>query len=209
METLTRQIVDWHVESAPFEGGPESGDRGAVHVDGNNVFGFVIDALGHGSEAARMAELTERQLRFEPDLSLVSIIEDCHRQLQGTRGSALCLLAIDAGSDQLRWLSVGNIQAVRVQLDSHGMPQFESLVLRAGVVGDRLPELRTSHAVLKPGDILVIATDGIGYGWYGEYRPNITPAALGRAIRERHCHGNDDAFVLVIRYLGQHEGTPS
>ena len=210
MEALTRQIVDWHVESVPYEGGSESGDSGDVRVDGLRAFAFVIDALGHGSEAARMAERTERELAdCNADSSLVAIIEHCHRKLQGTRGSAMCLLSIDAAAGAMTWLSVGNIQAVRIKLDTHGMPQFESLVLRAGVVGDRLPELRPSHAMLKPGDMIVVATDGVGYGWYGEYRPNIGPAALAKAIRERHCHGKDDAFVLALRYRGLDESTSS
>lgn len=203
METLTRPILDWHIESLPFEGGPGSGDRGQVRGNGRHAFAFVIDALGHGKDAAQMADLAENHLAVaEPGDRLERIIEDCHRQFLGTRGTAMCLAYLNADADALSWLSVGNIQAVRIQLDTHGMPQFESLVMRGGVVGDRLPELRASRVSLKPGDMIVMATDGIGYGWYGEYRPNISAADLARALRMHHCHGKDDALVLVFRYLG-------
>lgn len=208
METLTRPAIvpsiDWHVESVPYEASADTGDRGGVNFRENGVvFAFVLDALGHGSEAAQMANLAERHLvEARADSSLESIIEYCHRQLLGTRGTAMCLASIDPFAGMLTWLSVGNIQAVRVQLDSHGMPQFESLVLRGGVVGDRLPELRASKTALRSGDVIVLATDGVGYGWYGEYRPNISAETLAMNIRARHIHGKDDALVLVLRYRG-------
>lgn len=206
MEALTRPILDWHVESLPFRGETGSGDRGHVRLDEHHVFAFVIDALGHGSDAATMADLAERHLALvEPVDRLEAVIEDCHRRMIGTRGTAMCLASIDTGSHAMSWLSVGNIQAVRIHLDANGMPQFESLVMRGGVVGDRLPELRASSMTLKPGDMVVMATDGIGYGWYGEYRPNISAEALAKALRTGHCRGNDDALVLAFRYLGSGE----
>lgn len=210
METLTRPVLDWHVESVPFEGSSGTGDRGRLRIHDRCAFAFVIDALGHGSDAAVMADIAERHLAgVEPVDRLEGIIENCHREMLGTRGAAVCLAYLDADAGSLSWLSVGNIQAVRIQLDAHGMPQFESLVMRGGVVGDRLPELRTSRIALKPGDMFVMATDGIGYGWYGEYRPNISAAELATALRTHHCHGKDDALALVFRYLGQGgEATP-
>ncbi|HEX7029140.1 MAG TPA: SpoIIE family protein phosphatase [Gammaproteobacteria bacterium] len=207
METLTRPVIDWHVESVPFEGESGTGDRGGVRIDEHRIFAFVIDALGHGADAAQMADLAERCLgAVELDIRLEAMIENCHREFIGTRGTAMCLAYLDARTHVLNWLSVGNIQAVRIQLDSHGMPQFESLVMRGGVVGDRLPELRASRISLKPGDMVVMATDGVGYGWYGEYRPNIGAGELARALRLRHCHGKDDALVLAFRYLGLNGG---
>lgn len=206
MEALTRPILDWHVESLPFRGETGSGDRGDIRLDEHYAFAFVIDALGHGDDAATMADLAERHLALvNPDVRLEAIIEDCHRRMLGTRGTAMCLACIDMESHTMSWLSVGNIQAVRIHLDANGMPQFESLVMRGGVVGDRLPELRASRMLLKPGDMIVMATDGIGYGWYGEYRPNISAEILAKALRNNHCHGNDDALVLAFRYLGTGE----
>lgn len=209
METLTRPILEWHVESQPFGDESRSGDRGNVHIDGYRAFAFVVDALGHGHDAAHMADLAESHLTaVQLDVRLESIIENCHRDFRGTRGAAICLAYLDARTNMLGWLSVGNIQAVRIRLDSHGMPQFESLIMRGGVVGDRLPELHASRILLEPGDMIVMASDGIGYGWYGEYQPNINAASLAKALLHRHCDGKDDALALAFRYFGLNGASP-
>lgn len=190
--------------SAPFAGNTDTGDRGFVRHTGPQAMAVALDALGHGPEAATVADIANRHLQeTSPDVALETLFESCHQQLRGTRGVALCLARIDADAATLTWLSVGNIQGVRVSHDANGIPQYESLIMRGGVVGDRLPELRASRTPLVPGDMLVLATDGIGFGWYREYYPNVTVEALAGALLERHCHGNDDALVLVARYRGR------
>lgn len=203
METLTRSFLDWHVLSRRLPYEQEIGDLGEVHVEGRRAFLFAIDALGHGHEAARVAAKARAALIESNGLyRLEDIFEHCHTALKGTRGAAMCLALLDGTRNSLSWLSVGNIQAVHLQRDRHGIPQYESLIMRGGVVGDRLPELRTTTTSLQPGDLLVLATDGVGYDWYPEYTINTSARTLATRIMRRHRHGNDDALVLVVRYNG-------
>lgn len=203
METLTRPILEWYAASETLPSEVETGDRGHVSIVGRTAFALAIDALGHGNEAAKVADRAKDFLLQQvPEVRLESIFEYCHQHLRGTRGVALCLATIDAGTNTLFWLSVGNIQAVHLKVDRTGIPHYESLIMRGGVVGDRLPELRASSTELHPGDMLVMATDGVGYGWHSEYRRNISARELACAMLERHCSGNDDALALAIRYNG-------
>lgn len=203
METLIRPILEWHTESAPLPSENVSGDTSHVALTNDGGFAFALDALGHGPEAARVAGVAhEHLLDAAPSESLQELFNQCHRKLLGSRGVALCLARFDVRTDTLTWLSVGNIQAVHIQLDRNGFPYFESLIMRAGVVGDRLPELKVSHTNLRRGDIVVLATDGIEFGWHKEFRPDIAPRDLATALINRHRVTKDDALVTVLRYRG-------
>lgn len=203
METLTRPIVDWDCRSAPLPNEQEIGDIGEMHLAGQRAFMFVIDALGHGPDAALVAAKARDALLESNGLSrLEDIFEHCHERLKGTRGAAMCLALLDAPSNTLTWLSVGNIQAVHMQRDRHGMPSFQALIMRGGVVGDRLPELRATRTPMNPGDMLLLASDGIGFDWHSAFSLNISPQQLSAKLMQEHCHGNDDALAFVVRYNG-------
>jgi hypothetical protein len=75
-------------------------------------------------------------------------------------------------------------------------------LLRSGIVGYRLPELRPSVRTLSRGDLLIFATDGIHAGFLEGLKQSDSPQDLADGILERHFKGNDDALVLVVRYLG-------
>lgn len=181
-----------------------TGDRGHVGMQADRVFVFALDALGHGDEAHKVADIASRFL-LECDWTgpLADILRGCHERLRGTRGAAICLARLDPDSGAIEALSVGNVQAVHMRTDHNGIAQFKSLIMRAGVVGDRLPELRTTTMKLRPGDTLIMATDGIGYDWRREYRGGIAPYELAETLIARHCLGTDDALVLALRYNGR------
>lgn len=202
METLIRPVVEWHVVSAPYGDNSDTGDTGFVSSDGSSALAVAVDALGHGTEAARVAAIAAANLGRLTDQPLESLMRQCHEALRATRGAAVCLARLDATTDTLEWLSVGNIQGVHIGVDGNGLPQFESLVMRGGVVGDRLPELRVMRTRLQRGDMLVLASDGIGFGWHREFEAGVGPEKLAESLLARHGHGNDDAMVLAIRYSG-------
>lgn len=207
METLTRTLLDWHVASAPFEDDGETGDTGFVYEHGDSALAVAIDALGHGPNAARVAEVAKLHIGGMLDASLESIIQSCHGVLRGTRGAAVCLARLDGARNVLDWLSVGNVQGMHISVDANGLPEFESLIMRGGVVGDRLPELRTSSIGIRRGDVLVLASDGIRFGWHAEFRPGMPPDVLAETLLARHGHGGDDAMALTIRYNGLKTGS--
>ena len=78
----------------------------------------------------------------------------------------------------------------------------EVLLLRAGVVGSQLPALQAAVLPIAKGDTLVFATDGIR----GEFAEDLSalesPQRAADRILERHCRGNDDALVLLVRLTG-------
>jgi hypothetical protein len=94
---------------------------------------------------------------------------------------------------------VGNVEGVIVRADaSHA----ESVVMRGGTVGFKLPPLRAGAVPISPGDTLAMATDGIRPGFRGEVVPTRSPREIADAVLAAWSTSTDDACVLVARYTG-------
>jgi len=104
----------------------------------------------------------------------------------------------------MTWIGVGNVQGVLVRADSKkGNPQ-ESLLLRGGVVGAKLPFLQASVLPVSQGDTLVFATDGIQSDFLAGLSAKENPQRAADRILSKFRSNNDDALVLVARLTGIH-----
>src|SRR5262249_41555504 len=103
---------------------------------------------------------------------------------------------------KLEWLGVGNVEALLLRADAPAKLAADRVLLRNGLVGYKLPELRTSVVTIAPLDLLVFATDGIRPGFANGWTRSAPPQQIADSIMERHFKGTDDALVLVVRYLG-------
>ncbi len=196
---MKRELIDWGVASRAVAGETESGDRCLVKPMENGALLATADGLGHGTEAALAADLAIRMVEAQAGRPLVEIVEACHRALLRTRGAALSLAQWNADRREVTWVGVGNVEALLLVAGSGGRPDRERLVLRPGVVGDRLPALQASSVPVPWQGLLVFATDGIGDGFEKGLETRAAPQAQADAILARHSRGADDALVLVAR----------
>jgi serine phosphatase RsbU (regulator of sigma subunit) len=74
--------------------------------------------------------------------------------------------------------------------------------MRGGVVGYQIPTLRARSLDLEPGDLLVMATDGIHGGYPSALKPTQTVQASADRILADYGNDSDDALVLVSRLDG-------
>jgi len=186
----------WSVASRAQAGQVDSGDRSVVAAWDSGALVGAIDALGHGPEAAHAAEIAAAVLRQHAGDAPETLISQCHAALRGTRGAAVSLAALDWPRCTMLWLGVGNVSGVLVRADGG---RVEQLLVHGGVVGHKLPELRPSRVDLAPGDVLVLATDGVRNDFTEMLSASPDPQALAERILEKYASRNDDALVLVFR----------
>jgi serine/threonine protein phosphatase PrpC len=199
MDHLTLPRVEWGVASRALE--TVSGDAHLVQPLSGGALFAVVDGLGHGPAAAEAARAAIRSLEAWAEQPVRAVAE-CHERLKSTRGVVLMLAWLEGPSDSLSWLGVGNAQGVLQSGDPAQRLRQQTLVGRVGVVGRQLPPLHATRVPVAPGDVLVLATDGI--------RPNFMPAVVrhdppqrvAEAILEQHWTRGDDGLVLVVRYQG-------
>jgi serine phosphatase RsbU (regulator of sigma subunit) len=195
-------MIEWGLAGAPLTGQTRSGDRGlVVPFDGGSLVA-LIDGLGHGAEAAKAAERCEEVLRRTAAAALVDIVQSCHAELRQTRGVVLSLASFDERGS-MTWLGVGNVEALLVRSDSD---RTEAIAARGGTVGYLLPPLAPRALAVRPGDTLVLATDGIRHGFKREVHPSRTPQEIADLILAGWSKGSDDACAIVARYVGVARG---
>ena len=200
---MITRLLDWGVASLPIPGQAGSGDGHLVHVAPWGVLVAVVDGVGHGSEAATATRIALEVLEHNAQEPLPSLLGRCHERLRRTRGVALSMSAFRPAEDAMTWLGVGNVTGVLVRAASAAAPRVESLVSRAGLVGDQLPQVSASTTPVAPGDTLIFATDGIRSDFAdSQSLLSHAPREIAERVLARHGKGTDDALVLVARYLG-------
>jgi len=192
--------IEWGVASSAVDG--ESGDLHCVIPGSACSIICAIDGLGHGPEAALAARECAAIVRAHSSDPLEELVRRCHDGLRDTRGVALTLGRVDAQSEQLSWLAVGNVDGLVLRRGLVRGPTLDAVLQRGGVVGYRLPGLKVSAVALAPNDLIVLATDGIRSGFVNSLDPTLGVQELADQICSRFARGSDDALALVVRYLG-------
>jgi phosphoserine phosphatase RsbX len=196
--------IEWAAKARPRPGEKVCGDRLiAVEVNGTSALIGVLDGLGHGAEAAEAANCGVDVLRANRAEPLDVLVQRCHRALSGTRGVAMTLARIDFQTDTLSWVGIGNVAADLVAKHPAGLEVRSSARLAGGIVGYRIPEaLAPQQVPIRPGDLLVIASDGIVEDHLDDIDFSASSLAIADQILHEHAKDNDDALVLAARHRG-------
>lgn len=200
--------IEWGVATATLPGESRSGDLHLVQEFPGGILIAVMDGLGHGVDAAAAADKAASVLTKASQESVISLMKKCHEHLFKTRGVVMTLASLRSPvtsytrDETMTWIGVGNVDARLFRASPDATPRVENILLRGGVVGYQLPSLNATMLSLTKGDLIVLATDGIG----GEFSPEINhsdaPQQIADRILSRCAKETDDALVLVARYLG-------
>jgi negative regulator of sigma-B (phosphoserine phosphatase) len=195
--------IEWATASRPVDGEVVCGDQPvAVEVLGGALFG-VIDGLGHGVAAETAATTAAGVINRAASQPLNALITQCHRQLATTRGAAMTLVRIDFGAETLQWMGVGNVVANLLAKSPRGVETRSSARLTGGIVGYQMPDISLPERIpIRPGDLLVIASDGIAEGHLDSVDFTASAAVIAERILRDHGRETDDALVLVARHRG-------
>ncbi|SDT89252.1 SpoIIE family protein phosphatase [Desulfobacula phenolica] len=190
--------IDYHVmKRGLIATDNECGDTGIVKIYGNQCFIGLIDALGHGKEAFDVAALAESYLLTHYEQDLTMILTGLHEYLKGTRGAvaAICRLYLDTGI--LKYSGVGNIS---IRLFSS---RPRRLITRDGIIGYMIPCPTQSCAILCPGDICILSSDGVREHFDLADYPDILMGSARRITNgfiDQLGKKHDDASCIALRY---------
>jgi negative regulator of sigma-B (phosphoserine phosphatase) len=197
-----RLPVEWGVATRCRRGEATNGDLAVVTLLPDGALVAAIDGLGHGREAARAAGTVGDVLRNTRSHDLVSLVERCHTALKGTRGAVISLAFLSSMRSTMTWLGVGNVEGRLVS----GVPSVTrtkgSLAVASGLPGHELPKVSAATLDIRPGDIMLLATDGIAPGFAESLDVSGPPQAITDRILLNHSKTTDDALVVAVRYLG-------
>lgn len=179
-----------------------SGDLHLVEPFPKGVLLAAVDGVGHGPEATLAAKIAVDTLRSCPAESVHSLVKRCHAALKNTRGVVMTVASWNGLDGTMTWLGVGNVEGLLFRCDGTTSPVCENVLLRGGLVGAQLPALYANVVPIIPGDLLILASDGIRNDFEHAVVTKAAPKRIADHILEQHFKGTDDALVLVARYLG-------
>ncbi len=194
--------LEWGVASRRLAGEPESGDLHLVKAFDGGVLVAVVDGLGHGPEAAAAASRAVVTLKAHAAEPVDALLKRCDEALRGTRGAVLSLASFNTGRREMTWVGLGNVEGLLLTAHENGERERQSLVMRGGVLGSRLPPVHPAALPIRPGDTLILATDGVRADFATGDVPAEAPQRLADRILTRWAKATDDALVLVARFTG-------
>lgn len=190
----------WAVAQQPQPGQDVSGDGYVAELLPNGMLACVIDGLGHGQKAHEAAVKAVKVIGELLDQPMESIFKRAHSALIGTRGAVISVALLDIPGKRMHWAGVGNVAAVLIPAKGDAKQTRRHLMLRGGIVGYRMPPIKTFTETLNPGDTLIFATDGIRSGFLDDIPHTKAPQEIADHLLAKHLRGTDDALALVIRY---------
>lgn len=194
--------MEWGVASRAHKGQAESADRHLIRIEPDYALVAAVDGLGHGKEAASAAVTAIQTLEGASDRSILALLNQCHERLLATRGVVMSVAMINTVDSTVTWAGVGNVEGFLLRADPDASPQYESLLMRNGVVGARMPLIHAALLPIMPGDTLIFSTDGIRSDFKKTQTSEQHPQQIADRIMTQSHKGTDDALVLVVRYCG-------
>ncbi len=192
--------LEWAVLSRPRAGEEISGDLGVVRSVQGGLVLAAIDGLGHGEAARSAAGEAAQVVAHAQDGDVMALMAACHEALAGTRGAAVSLAFLPLPGRTVTWLALGDVEG-RLLRGGRPGPGDRSLLLPGGVAGHDLPTLVPETLEVAPGDVLVLATDGVDPGFADALELSGSAEEIGERILRGHWDRTDDALVLVLRRL--------
>jgi phosphoserine phosphatase RsbX len=193
--------LSWAVASTPLEDGASGDLHVVLHSDTHTLL-CVIDGLGHGPNAKHAAVECASILRAHAGCAILDLFRCCHAGLRETRGVVMTAALIDESTGLLDWAGVGNVEGVVWRPSGMRGNICASVVARGGVVGFRLPPLKSSQVALAPGDIIVLVTDGVHSDFTNGIDARWSADELANELLRNFSKTTDDALVLVASYGG-------
>lgn len=197
---LRTSVIEWGWAGRALE--QLSGDMHAVVEQADGALVALLDGLGHGFKAAEAVLTAMPIIEAHAGAELVPLVERCHEALRKTRGAVMSVAWFDARDSSMTWTGVGNVDSILIRANRSARSPNEAISTRGGVVGYRLPPLRAQRYAVSPGDMLVMATDGIRSTFGAGIITQFTVQEIAESILVRYAKGTDDAHVVVARYLG-------
>lgn len=203
--TQSLPLLSCAVASVPRMGEAATGDLYLVRQTERGALLAVMDGAGHGADAIEVAHTAAAIVSEHAGEGVISLIRLCHERLIGTRGAVISLISVDGIEGTITWTGVGNVGGILLRSDVSGPGAYATIPLYPGVVGYRLPPLQASVTAIAPGDLLILATDGIRRDFVQAFSLDDEPGSIAEYISSNYPRGNHSRLVLVARYLGQSE----
>ena len=138
-----------------FPGETHCGDQIGYWRNGTKTTLCMVDGLGHGKGAEEAAKMAVNYVAAHVSKSLPDIFSGCDKAIRNTRGAAMSIAILDQEAGTLTCAGIGNTRVLIAGTSDSRPAAFP------GIVGGGFKKLIPETVPFRPGDLVILFTDGI------------------------------------------------
>jgi anti-sigma regulatory factor (Ser/Thr protein kinase) len=186
----------------PFPGEWKSGDTVYVSESEETLCLVLIDALGHGMQAYKLASRARAAIDGFSSTGPISMIRIANEKMGSESGAAMGVVCINLTTSQIRFAGVGNVTMRLIGAKSFWMPSSPGNL--GSLSHSKLRSIRVTKGKLEAGDLLVMYSDGVKERFEASIENDAfqgRPSAVASYIINRFGKSHDDASCVVARII--------
>lgn len=189
--------ADYYYLVRPLINSLECGDAGIIKEFDGKIFFGLIDVLGHGKDAYKLAVITREFLEKNYQHEPVEIIKRLHEHIKGTRGLVAGIGILDLKSNLLKYAGMGNIS-----LKICNQNKTKNIIYKDGIIGYIISTPRQEEIKLFPNEAIIVYTDGVKERFTLKNCPELLhedAKTMAARIIQKFGRESDDAACIVIK----------
>ncbi len=201
-EPAQSSTVEWAVTRKTAPGSINSAEQYVVKATPSGFLIAIVDALSSAAEALRAGQMATEELDQYTHQNIVMLFEKCDRACRSTSGVAVTAAIFSTSYNTVSWFGVGNVDALLFRRNQNSDPRYYQLVQQPGLVGHGLLSLKEMNLPVRAGDLLILSSDGVNPGIVDALPIDGKSKVVADALMQSHAKPDQDATILVARYLG-------
>jgi hypothetical protein len=202
IDQVQSTTVEWAIGKKNVDGRSDGAEQHLVKSTPTGFLIAIVDAIGTHDEALKAAQTAIAILDDYTHQSMPNLFDKCDRALKSTSGVSITAAIFNTSYNTVSWFGVGNIEALLWHRSIHTSPRYHQLALQAGLAGQGLSSLNEKCLSVSPGDLVILTSDGIFPGVVEALPIEGRPRAVADKILQDYAKDNEEATLLVTRYLG-------
>jgi phosphoserine phosphatase RsbX len=194
--------VEWAVRFGTTKERNQAPEQYVVKATPSGFLIAIVDGMAHSPEALMACQLAVEALNEYTHQNVVTLFERCDRACKRTSGVSITAAIFNTSYNTVSWFGVGNVEALLWHRNPTSDPRYHMLVQQPGLVGHGLLSLKELSLPVRAGDLLILASDGIKPGIVDALPIEGKSKVVADSLIQSHARPNDDATILVTRYLG-------
>jgi hypothetical protein len=189
--------MDYFLYIKPLLTPKECGDTGIILDFEDTLFISIMDVLGHGAEAYKVAVKATTFLRNSFQRNMITLTNELHKHLIGTRGLVGNLLFLTKETGIVSYVGIGNVSTI-----SFGK-SYTRMVNQDCIIGYNLRNPKEQTFTLNKGDLLVMHSDGIKSIYNIKDNTDLLSGnceQIATGVVQKLGKPNDDKACFVLKY---------
>jgi hypothetical protein len=201
-EEQQSSIVEWAVGRKKVSGSREESQLSVVKATPSGILTAIIDGMEHSEKAAGAAKISAGIFDQYTHQSITELFARCDKESRTTGGVSATAAIFNRGKNTVSWFGVGNVQGCVFHRNPQAEPRFIMLDQISGLVGDGQFKLREMCVALKPGDLCILASDGLKPEFVQALPIDGRPRQVADELLARYAREDADSLIIVVRFLG-------